>query len=134
MSTSVERSLYLDSSALVKLVVSEGQSEALRSAIGAVRSRVSCALARVEVVRAVRGRGTQAVNDAHAVLESIELIEMDGELLNVAAELDAPLRSLDAIHVAAAMELGDELGALVTYDARMASAARALGVPVVSPA
>lgn len=133
MRASAERGTYLDSSALVKLVAEERESASLRSALADARSRVSCTLARVEVVRAVRAKGPQAVRSARETLEGVELIELDTELLDLAAELDAPLRSLDAIHLAAAMELGDELEAIVTYDVQMARAATALGLPVISP-
>ncbi len=134
MPTSAERATYLDSSALVKLVIEEGESKALRVALEDTPSRVSCALARVEVVRAVRSKGLRAIRAAHDTLERIELIELDHELLDLAAVLDTPVRSLGAIHLAAALELGDELEALITYDVRMASAARALGLPVLAPA
>lgn len=58
---------------------------------------------------------------------------LSDELLDLAGELDPPLRSLDAIHLAAALELGDELEAVVTYDAHMSQAAEALGLPVAAP-
>jgi predicted nucleic acid-binding protein len=128
-----ERAIYLDSSALVKLVVEERESVPLRSALDASKARVSCTLARVEVVRAVRAAAPRAVRAAWEVLDSVELVQLDDELLDLAAELEAPLRSLDAIHIAAALELGDELESLVTYDARMSRAAEALGLPVTSP-
>jgi hypothetical protein len=130
----VERAAYLDSSAIVKLVADERESPALREAMLQFAARVSCSLARVEVIRAVRSKGEPAVRIARDVLEGVELIELDGELLDLAAELDAPLRSLDAIHVAAALELGDGLDALVTYDAAMQRGAAMLGLPVLSPA
>lgn len=134
MPRSAERTLYLDSSALVKLVVAEDESAALRTALAPVSSRVSCTLARVEVVRAVRERGPRAVADARRVLEGVELMELDDELLDLAGDLDGPLRSLDAIHIAAALELGDQLEALVTYDGQMARVAEALGLAVTAPA
>ena len=134
MPTSDRSTLYLDSSAIVKLVVAEDESEALGALLSSASSRVSCTLARVEVVRAVRTKGARIVADARHVLEGIELIELDDELLDLAADLDGPLRSFDAIHVAAAMELGDQLDALVTYDARMTHAAEALGMVVAAPA
>jgi uncharacterized protein len=129
-----ERSLYLDSSALVKLVLTERESEALRHLLASVSWRVSCTLARVEVVRAVTEKGPRVVATARRVLEGVDLIELDNELLELAAGLPEPLRSLDAIHVAAAMELGDQLEALVTYDAQMTRAAEGLGLPVLAPA
>ena len=134
MPTSAERTTYLDSSALVKLVVDEDESAALREALTPTALRTSANIARVEVVRAVRHKGAEAVANARAVLEGIGLIQLDDELLDLAGELDGPLRSLDAIHLAAALELGDNLEAVVTYDARMAQAAESLGLRVVAPA
>jgi predicted nucleic acid-binding protein len=129
-----ERSLYLDSSALVKLVLTERESGALRHFLASASWRVSCTLARVEVLRAVKEKGPRVVATARRVLEGVDLIELDNELLELAADLPEPLRSLNAIHVAAAMELGDELEALVTYDAQMARKAKSLGLPVLAPA
>lgn len=124
---------YLDASALVKLVVAEPETPALRGFVRRREFLTSCALSRVEVVRAVHAHGPTAVRTARALLDEIDLAELDAELLDVAAELEGPIRSADAIHVAAALELGDELEALVTYDARMATTARQLGLPVLSP-
>jgi len=126
--------VYLDSSALVKLVVREVDSAALRRYLRRQTRRVSCALARVEVVRAVQPHGPEAVARARAVLERIDLLQLDDSLLDAAAALDAVmLRSLDAIHLAAARVLRGELSAIVTYDARMAKAAAALGLHVAAP-
>jgi predicted nucleic acid-binding protein len=131
-----EAAVYLDSSALVKLVVLEPESSSLAGHLRQRRSRVSCALARVEVVRAVRGHGRPAINRARALLARISLLRIDDALLDEAAALDggAALRSLDAIHLAAAQALGDGLAEVVTYDQRMAEAARQLGLHVVAPA
>ncbi|MBY0396630.1 MAG: type II toxin-antitoxin system VapC family toxin [Thermoleophilia bacterium] len=131
---SAESVLYLDSSALVKLVVEEAESVALSRGL-AGRGRVaSCALARVEVPRAVRHHGPAAIHRARATLGAVDLVRLDDALLDEAASLDAGrLRSLDAIHVAAALAFGALLEALVTYDSRMAAAADSLGLPVASP-
>jgi predicted nucleic acid-binding protein len=94
---------------------------------------VSCTLARVEVVRAVRAHGPRPVRTARELLAEMDLVELDDELLDIAGELEPPHRSLDAIHLAAALELGDELEAVITYDGRMARAAEALGLPVAMP-
>jgi predicted nucleic acid-binding protein len=67
------------------------------------------------------------------LLGEIDLIHLDDGLLDLAGELQPALRSLDAIHLAAALELGDELDAVVTYDARMARGAEALGLRVAAP-
>lgn len=133
MSTNADRALYLDSSALVKLVVVDPQSPALRAFVDGSLLLVSCALARVEVVRSVSRHGSETVRAARALLEEIDLTQLDAELLDLASSLEAPLRSLDAVHVAAALELGDELEALVTYDVQMQRSAASLGLPVVSP-
>jgi predicted nucleic acid-binding protein len=125
---------YLDASALVKLVVREPGSDALEAWLRDRVAIVSCNLARTEVVRAVWPSGNGARRRAQRLIDEIELIQLDDELLDLAGELEGPLRSLDAIHLAAALELGDELEAVVTYDARMAGAAKALGLPVVAPA
>jgi uncharacterized protein len=129
--------LYLDSSALVKLVQREAQSEALRRYLRAHRGdeRVASELVRVEVVRAVLTGGPAAVTHARRQLARLFLVVMDRDLLDQAATL-APatlLRSLDAIHLATAQLLAADLRALVTYDTRMAQAAVSLGLTVASP-
>lgn len=134
MPTSAELVVYLDSSAIVKLVADEQETAALRTFLGDRDRRASASLARVEVVRAVRQQGAHAIANARAVLEAFELIGLDDELLDRAADLEPPLRSLDAIYLAAALELGDELQIVVTYDVRMVRAAEALGLTVVAPA
>jgi uncharacterized protein len=127
--------VYLDSSALVKLIVHEPESGALRSYLGRHETRVSCALARVEVVRAVRPQGRRAIASARELLKRLHLVRLDEALLDTAADLDkAVVRSLDAIHLAAAQTLGGDLEALVTYDVRMKEAASQLGlVDVTAP-
>jgi hypothetical protein len=127
--------VYLDSSALVKLVVREPESRALRAYLRRERERLSCGLARTEVLRAVRPLGPAAVETARRLLRSIDLVRLDETLLDAAGMLEPPsLRSLDAIHLAAAQLVAPTLHAIVTYDRRMAAAAAALGFPVVAPA
>jgi predicted nucleic acid-binding protein len=125
---------YLDSSAIVKLVVEEPQSAALRRYLRRRRPLVSSALARVEVLRALLLEGEAGMVRGHAVLARIDLIRVNDRVLNAAGSLLPPdLRSLDAIHLATAGELGQDLGPVVTYDERMADAARHLGMKVASP-
>jgi predicted nucleic acid-binding protein len=131
---STDRQRYLDASALVKLVVEEPQSDALQDWLGSRSDMVTCALARTEVVRAVSPGGREPVSRARQLLDRLDLIQLDDELLDLAGELRGPLRSLDAIHLAAALELGDELDVIVTYDAQMARAAESLGLRVIAPA
>ena len=132
---SAEAAVYLDSSALVKLVVAESESPALAEYLRGHPARVSCGLARVEVIRAVRPHGDAAVGRAGRLLARMSLLRLDDVLLDAAAALDgATVRSLDAIHLAAAQALGDELEEVVTYDHRMAQAARRFGLATSAPA
>jgi len=126
---------YLDTSALVKLVVSEAETAALRAWMGeAERTPVSCDLARTELLRAVRRAAPDRVVHARAVLDSITLIEVTTSVFEEAGRLDPTvLRSLDAVHLAAALSLGDDLDGIITYDERFAEAAQSNGVPVTSP-
>jgi predicted nucleic acid-binding protein len=126
--------VYLDSSALVKLVIAEPESFALRRYLADEPERASCALARVEILRAVRSHGPAAFTRARRLLQRLNLVQIDEELLDAAAALDPRvLRSLDAIHLAAAPLFGDELTAVVTYDRRMAEAAVLVDVVVAAP-
>jgi predicted nucleic acid-binding protein len=126
--------VYLDSSALVKLVVHEPESEALADHLRERPTRVSSALARVEVIRAVRGHGQPAIRRARQLLQRISLLRLDDALLDDAAMLDANnLRSLDAIHLASARALGDGLIEMVTYDHRMADAGATIAIAVIAP-
>jgi len=132
---SVKRATYLDSSAIVKLVVHEPESAALSRYLRGRRPIVENALARVEVLRVSLSFGLPVQERARDVLNRLELIRINERVLTLAGGLLPPeLRSLDAIHLATASLLGDTLGKVVTYDARMAEAARGLGWSVVAPA
>lgn len=132
---SAERATYLDSSAIVKLVVSERESAMLRRYLRRRRPLVSSALARTEVGRALLPLGADAVRRGGAVLARLDLVRVSDGLLAVAAGLPpAELRSLDAIHLATAQQLGGSLDRLITYDQRMSAAAHALGWTVMAPA
>ncbi len=126
--------VYLDSSALVKLVVAEPESESLRRFLARRPERVSSALARVEVRRAVRPHGREAAERARRVLARIRLVRIDDGVLDAAAALDPRvLRSLDGIHLASAQALGADLDDIVTYDRRMSEAAVLIGLSVRTP-
>jgi predicted nucleic acid-binding protein len=130
-----ERVSYLDSSAIVKLVMAEPESAALRRYLRRRRPYVTSALARTEVARALLPAGATAVRRGAEVLSRFELIRVNNRVLSIAGTLlPAELRSLDAVHLATAELLGDDLAQLVTYDARMAEAARSLGWTVAAPA
>ena len=118
----------------MKLVIREDESAALRAFIRRRAGSSSCALARVEVLRAVRRHGPVATGRARQVVERFDLVRIDDALLDAAALLPVErLRSLDAIHLAAAQTFGRDLSVLVSYDERMLAAARELGIPVTSP-
>ena len=125
--------LYLDASAIVKLVRNEPESVALVHEVRSDPERVSSALAWTEVVRAAR-RSRTRVDRATVVLEGIGLVPVDDGILRAAGGL-APttLRTLDAIHLATALSIGEDLTALVAYDDRLISAARRHGLTVRSP-
>jgi predicted nucleic acid-binding protein len=127
--------LYLDSSAIVKLVVAEPETPALRRLLAAWPERVSSVVARIEVHRVARRIGATPPARAREILRRIALVHLDEPVIQAAATLDPPaLRTLDAIHLATARSLGDDLGAICTYDARLAEAAAALGMEVLTPA
>jgi hypothetical protein len=127
--------LYLDSSALVKVMVPEPESRALREALRSWPELVSSVVAEIEVERVGRRLGGGAIRRARSVLARIALVELDEEVRRRAAALaPAELGTLDAIHLATALTLGDDLGALCAYDTRLLDAAAATGVDVVAPA
>lgn len=125
---------YLDTSALVKLVVTETETAALRAWLQPTFDLVSCDLSRTELMRAVRRVAPDRVQDARAVLDGLILLEVPTSTFEWAGRL-APdiLRSLDAIHLAAALGLGDDLQGIVTYDEAFAQAAQLQGVRVLAP-
>lgn len=128
-------SVYLDASAAVKLVVSEPESKVVRRFVRDRMARVSSRVLAVELLRAVQRANPASMGQAQSLLDVMEFVELDAAVAARAAALEPPgLRSLDAIHLASALELGDELDAFVTYDARQAAAAKELGLPVASPA
>lgn len=131
---SAEPVTYLDSSAIVKLVVAEPESGALRRYLRRRRPLVTSALARTEVARALLPLGSAAVQRGQDVLSRLELVRISDRVLGAAGSLlPAELRSLDAIHLATAQQLGVDLACVVTYDERMGAAAEALGWAVAAP-
>jgi predicted nucleic acid-binding protein len=127
--------VYLDSSALIKLVFEEPETSSLGEFLRAWPTRASSSLASVEVLRTA-----QLVDDddvtrhARHLLGRVHLIRPDDGLLASAARLQpTSLRALDAIHLATAVSLGHELAGMVVYDRRLAAAARHAGLTVWAP-
>ncbi len=128
--------LYLDSSAIVKLVSPEAESRGLVELLRSDPDVVSSALARVEVTRAVRRAGSspERLRRAEEVLDRIALVGIDEGILYRAGALDPTgLRTLDAIHLSTALLLAPDIASLVTYDSRLAEAAAEAGVAVTAP-
>ena len=126
--------VYLDTSAFMKLVMAEPESAALRGHLRQWRVRVSAALLCTEALRAAARGAPARLPDVRRQLRGLVLINLDRDLLSRAGTLSpADLRSLDAVHLSAALSIGAELGELVTYDARMALGAQAHGITVTSP-
>jgi predicted nucleic acid-binding protein len=128
--------IYLDSSALLKLLVAESESAALASWLSNQPTTpiVSSELARLEVVRAARRLDAAAVPAARALVSQVDLIPLTSGLIDEAADVAEPaLRSLDAIHLVSALSLRDELTAFVAYDRRLVAAARTAKLDVRRP-
>lgn len=128
--------IYLDSSALLKLVFEEPESAALDDWLSARSGLpvVSSELAKVEVVRACRRIEADALPEVRALLAALDLIPLTSDVLDDAADVgETLLRSLDAIHLASALTIRDELSAFVAYDLRLSDAAAVAGLPVVRP-
>jgi len=126
---------YLDASAIVKLVVEEDESTALRGALRDRPRRVCSAVVFVEVhLAAARRSPAPPASRVDTVLAGLALIPVDWPTLQQAAGLRLRgLRALDAIHLASAQSLGDDLDAFVAYDQRLLAAARASGLNVEEP-
>lgn len=124
-------SLYLDASALTKLVIDEPETDALQDAVRG-RLLVSSRVSVVEVTKAVARTRPEA--DPTRILAVLLFVELDAELAASAGTTGGhALRALDAIHVASAQLLGPEVDMFITYDSRQADAARGAGLQVASP-
>lgn len=130
--------VYLDASAIVKLVVREPESPVLFEWLAARPDRVSSVVARIEVLRALARAYPSAAAARRRALEALDRIgslALDRGIVDTASDLGPPeLRSLDAIHLATALSLGADLAGLVTYDDRLAAAAGRARIQVWSPA
>ena len=128
--------IYLDSGAVVKLVHAEPESPALRLWLDkrAETGWISSVLTEIESFRALARYAPEAVSRLPAVLDQIDLIDLDQRIRILARTVQpVTVRSLDAIHLGTALQSRPGLTSLVTYDKRLLDAARAAGLPVDSP-
>src|SRR6478609_683762 len=116
---------YLDSSAILKLVIADRETTPLRALLARRDTLVSSALSRTEIARALRDEDAIAAVQAKAVFQRIALIRLTDRILDSAGELSpADLPPLVALHLATALELGRDLDRLVTFDEQMSKGAR----------
>jgi predicted nucleic acid-binding protein len=126
---------YVDSSAFVKLIAAEAETAALRRALARWSRITSSALLVAEVTRAVLRNTPTSMPLAVGFLGTVDLIGITRARLQQAGLLQPPqLRTLDALHLVSALAVGSRLGALITYDQRLAAAAQWYGLPVLTPA
>jgi uncharacterized protein len=124
--------LYVDTSASVKLVIEEEETAALVEHLGSADGVLVTSRVGIVELRRVGRRG--GISDrADAVAATMAVIEVNPVVERIAIELDASLRSLDAIHLASALAVGDDLEGFVCYDAELARSADRLGLIVVAP-
>jgi uncharacterized protein len=118
----------------VKLPLREAGHEPLLEELAKWDGYVSSALLAVEAIRACKRYGSDYAADARVFLEGVALLPLDDAVLDEAASLDpAKLRSLDALHLATALSVRDEIGVFLAYDDRLASAAMDRGLDVSQP-
>ena len=121
-----------------ELAIAEDRSPELRAWVRSEEDRsgrlFSSDLLRTEAIRAARRISNSVVARAHEKLGEVLLISMSVDVFRHAGQLDpVVLRSLDALHLAAALSIGDDLSGVITYDIRMAEAARSPGIPTAAP-
>lgn len=128
--------IYVDTSALVKLVVQEAETAALQKWMKSQERETFFAsqLVRIELVRSVVRTAPDRIERAREILAGLALVKIDDAIIEAAENLPPiVLRSLDAIHLATAHSLRTHVSAFATYDIRLAQAAKALGLNVASP-
>ena len=129
--------IYLDSAAVIKLVHAEPESAALRNWLDerAEIQWISSVLTEIESFRALARYAPQAASRLPAVLDQIDLIDLDQRIRMLAQTVTpATVRSLDAIHLGTALHSRSSLTSFVTYDKRLLDAAQAAGLPINAPA
>ena len=129
-----DRVVYVDASALAKLIVDEAEGDDLRAFLAPIERQATSIVGRIEIERTVARRAPARLAHVAGLLDDLVIVGLEPGIATAAATVGPPtLRTLDAIHLASAAALGSDLEAFVTYDCRLADAARALGMPVASP-
>ncbi len=129
------RLAFCDSSALVKLIVDEPESAALRQSLGAYSHVLASELAEVEVPRAVRRSDPGKVLLAQRLIRNLETVTLDQSVIKRATSLDpVELRSMDAVQLACALQLAPLDPVFIAYDKRIIRAASAAGLRTLAPA
>ncbi len=128
--------VYVDSSALLKLVFAEPESAPLRRVLLRWHDWITSQLSVVECHRAIRRAGGRPTDHARMdrAFDACAILHVDEPVVRLARTIGPrELRSLDAIHLASALSIGDNPDAFVTYDERLAEAARSVGLTVLQP-
>ncbi len=128
--------IYLDTSALAKLVIEEKESNALEKWLSKrpTVARVSSDISRVELLRAVMRVEPTLLLEAQRVIARLTRVPITRELLTHASAVQPPeVRSLDAIHLTSALRISKQLTAFIAYDNRLLAAADKAGLPTVAP-
>jgi len=126
-------SWYLDSSAILKLILDEKEREAL---LGVLDSKsISSRISQLEVKHAVNRIAPGRIMEAQSELVKMDFYPLSNAVLSIAENFPAgvTLRSLDAIHVATALLLDKSIEGIITYDKSMMKNAKALGIKAISP-
>ena len=126
-------SWYIDSSAILKFVFVEQERPALLKTL--TDAPVTSEIARLEVKRTVSRINPEDLDLASEELAKVRIVDLSKSVLSTAESFAAnvTLGSLDAIHVATAIQLGSEIEGMITYDKQMAKNAYNLGIRVLSP-
>jgi uncharacterized protein len=124
---------YIDASAFVKLIVEEKETQALLKFLPP--SLISGEILTVEVMRTTVHSDAETIAFARKLLAGINFMPISSEVISIASLFGAHLKSktLDAIHLAAALSIGSAIDGIITYDKTMIADAKLLGIPVLSP-
>jgi len=125
---------YIDASAFVKLIVEEKETQALLKSLPP--SLISGEILTVEVMRTTVHSDAETIAFARKLLAGINFMPISSEVISIASLFGAHIKSktLDAIHLAAALSIGSAIDGIITYDKTMIADAKLLGIPVLSPA